>query len=49
LTKGNDNIVPTLDFDQRGYGYPRTTGTGANIKTDIGAFEFDSIFFDDFN
>jgi hypothetical protein len=49
LAKGNDNVVPTLDFDQRGYGYPRTTGSGANIKTDIGAVEFDSIFFGDFD
>jgi hypothetical protein len=30
--------------DQRGAGYPRTTG--ANAKVDIGAFEFDSIFAD---
>ena len=28
--------------DQRGAGYPRTTGP--NVKVDIGAFEFDSIF-----
>jgi len=46
LAKGNDNITPTLAFDQRGPGYPRTTGTGINVTTDIGAVEFDSIFFD---
>ena len=49
LTKGNDNITPTLTYDQRGLGYPRKTGTAANIKTDIGAVEFDSIFFDSFD
>ena len=48
LAKGNNNVTPTLAFDQRGPGYPRTTGTGANITTDIGAVEFDSIFFDGF-
>ena len=30
--------------DQRGPGYPRSTGAGLNETTDIGAFEFDSIF-----
>jgi hypothetical protein len=49
LAKGNDKIVPTLTYDQRGLGYPRTTGTGANVKTDIGAVEFDSIFFGGFD
>ncbi len=31
-------------YDQRGAGYPRTTG--ATMSTDIGAFQFDSIFAD---
>ncbi len=48
LAKGNDNWMPALIFDQRGPGYPRTTGTGANITTDIGAIEFDPIFRDGF-
>lgn len=48
LAKGNDNTTPTLTFDQRGPGYPRTTGTGANITTDMGAIEFDTIFLGDF-
>jgi hypothetical protein len=33
--------------DQRGRGYPRTTGSA--YLTDIGAFQFDSIFFGDFD
>jgi len=33
--------------DQRGDGYPRTTG--ANASVDIGAFQFDSIFADGFD
>ena len=41
----NSGMSPT---DQRGPGYPRTTGTGANITTDIGAVEFDTIFLDGF-
>jgi hypothetical protein len=42
---GNNNAG--LWNDQRGRGYPRTTGPG--YLTDIGAFQFDSIFFDDFD
>jgi hypothetical protein len=38
-----DNLAG-FAFDQRGIGYPRMTGT----HTDIGAFESDSIFADDF-
>ena len=37
---GNNNAARTND--QRGTGYPRTTGPNANV--DIGAFQFDSIF-----
>jgi hypothetical protein len=45
LGKGNHNAMPAgFTNDQRGPGYPRTTGTGANVTTDIGAFEFDTIF-----
>jgi hypothetical protein len=40
----HDGIPPGFVNDQRGPGYPRTTGAGANETTDIGAFEFDSIF-----
>jgi hypothetical protein len=47
LGKGNNDTMKQTD--QRGGGYPRTTGTGANITTDIGAVEFDSIFFGDFD
>ena len=44
IGKGNDTSGATTD--QRGRGYPRTTGLGATV--DIGAFQFDSIFADDF-
>ena len=45
LGLGNhDAIPPGITTDQRGAGYPRTTGSGANVTTDIGAFEFDTIF-----
>jgi hypothetical protein len=40
LAVGNNNAG--LLVDQRGTGYPRTTGPNAEV--DIGAFEFDSIF-----
>jgi hypothetical protein len=36
-----------LSFDQRGTGYPRTTGAGESV--DIGSFQFDSIFWDPFD
>jgi hypothetical protein len=45
LTVGNDNAG--FAVDQRGAGYPRTTGAAA--KVDIGAFEFDSIFASNFD
>jgi hypothetical protein len=41
---GNSNVFSW--WDQRGKGYPRATG--GSPATDIGAFQFDSIFFDDF-
>jgi hypothetical protein len=44
---GSGNNTAAFEADQRGQGYPRTTG--ANASTDIGAFQFDSIFFDDFD
>ncbi|HEV7489757.1 MAG TPA: choice-of-anchor Q domain-containing protein, partial [Rhodanobacteraceae bacterium] len=45
LGAGNDNLISHgITTDQRGLGYPRTTGKGGNVTTDIGAFEFDSIF-----
>ena len=45
LGVGNDNLISHgFTTDQRGLGYPRTTGTGGNITTDIGAVEFDTIF-----
>jgi hypothetical protein len=49
LGKGNTTGLPApFDAnDQRGPGYPRTTGAGASV--DIGAVQFDSIFADDFN
>lgn len=40
LGVGNNNA--SLSNDQRGTGYPRTTGPNATV--DIGAFQFDSIF-----
>jgi hypothetical protein len=39
---GMGNNTATHPNDQRGQGYPRTTGTNATV--DIGAFQFDSIF-----
>jgi len=36
-------------YDGRGPGYPRTTTNDGNITTDIGAFQFDSIFFNGFD
>lgn len=44
LAMGNNDGQYTVD--QRGRGYPRTSG--ASAKTDIGAVQYDSIFFDDF-
>lgn len=45
LGVGNDNLISLgITTDQRGLGYPRTTGTGGNITTDIGAVEFDTVF-----
>jgi len=46
LTSGMGNNWANQGFDQRGRGYPRTAGISAS--TDIGAFQFDSIFADDF-
>ena len=48
LGKGNNDALPTQTNDERGAGYPRTTGTGANATTDIGAVQFDTIFSDGF-
>jgi hypothetical protein len=45
IATGNNSGV--FWTDQRGDGYARTTGSSA--ATDIGAFQFDSIFFDDFD
>jgi hypothetical protein len=45
IANGNNSGI--FWTDQRGKGYARTTGTSA--ATDIGAFQFDSIFFDDFD
>jgi hypothetical protein len=44
---GAGNNPSGLWFDQRGQGYPRMSGS--NAATDIGAVQFDSIFFDDFD
>jgi hypothetical protein len=46
LGKGNINGLPAPwnTTDQRGSGYPRTSGPAANV--DIGAVQFDSIFAD---
>jgi hypothetical protein len=47
---GNVNaMLPGFVADQRGKGYPRSTTAGANVTTDIGAFEFDSIFASNFD
>jgi hypothetical protein len=43
---GNDNAAQSAD--QRGTGYPRVTGTGPSATVDIGAVQFDSIFFGGF-
>ena len=40
-------LPPTITTDQRGNGYPRTTGP--NTSVDLGATQFDSIFVDSFN
>jgi len=45
LAMGNNTAMRMND--QRGDGYPRTTG--ANASVDIGAFQFDSIFADGFD
>lgn len=45
IIAGNNNAG--LLTDQRGRGYPRVSGP--NAQADIGAFQFDSIFFDDFD
>jgi hypothetical protein len=42
---GTGNNTGGFATDQRGHGYPRT---GPNVNTDIGAFQFDSIFAHDF-
>jgi hypothetical protein len=48
LGKGNTmDLPPTIATEQRGTGYPRTTGAGANV--DLGAVQFDSIFADAFD
>ena len=48
LGKGNITALPpTFTADQRGPGYPRTTGQNASV--DLGAVQFDSIFSDSFN
>ena len=39
---GNNNNASPTGNDQRGTGYPRTSGTAASV--DIGAVQFDSIF-----
>ena len=40
---GNANgLLPGMSNDQRGHGYPRTTGPMQTV--DIGAFQFDTIF-----
>lgn len=44
---GIGNNAASTTNDQRGAGYPRTTG--ASNTVDIGAFQFDSIFADAFN
>jgi hypothetical protein len=45
IAQGNN--VAGLATDQRGFGYQRTTGL--NATTDIGAFQFDTIFVDPFD
>jgi hypothetical protein len=48
LGKGNtDGMFPTITNDQRGPGYPRTSGASASV--DMGAVQFDLIFADGFN
>ena len=48
ISFGNDNALPVWALnDQRGNGYPRTTGP--NGKADIGAVQFDTIFADAFD
>jgi hypothetical protein len=42
----NGSSSALLPYDQRSRGYPRTTG--ANQTTDIGAVQFDTIFYSDF-
>jgi hypothetical protein len=45
IGSGNHNALPPwLTTEQRGPGYPRTTTTGGGDTTDMGAFEFDTIF-----
>ena len=46
--KGNTTgMFPSITTDQRGPGYPRTSGPSASV--DLGAVQFDSIFADGFN
>jgi hypothetical protein len=53
LGKGNATVSfppnDTNTHDQRGPGYPRSTDSAGNVTTDIGAVQFDTIFFDDFH
>lgn len=53
LGKGNATVnFPPNDtnaHDQRGPGYPRSTDSAGSVTTDIGAVQFDTIFFDDFH
>jgi hypothetical protein len=48
---GNDYVTfpqnDTNTYDERGHGYSRATGSTASV--DLGAFQFDTIFFDDFD
>ncbi len=52
ISQGNhDTSFPPNDLntnDERGPGYSRTSDAAGNVTTDIGAFQFDHIFFDDF-
>jgi hypothetical protein len=48
LGKGNENGLPAwMSNDQRGFGYPRTTG--AMLSVDMGAVQFDTIFVGSFD
>jgi len=49
IGNGSNVLTPPLTTDQRGQGYPRSTTSVSGTTTDIGAYEYDSIFANPFD